>query len=497
MTSPIFMGKVIAFSIQIGEREQRRLERIERKEVKFVAVDLMEDTIAAIATPLGEGGIAVIRVSGSDAIKASDQIFKGINKLVDCPSHTVQYGWIRDPLTKETVDEVLVTIMRNPRSFTKEDVVEINCHGGMIPVKQVLELLLQQGVRLAEPGEFTKRAFLNGRIDLTQAEAVIDLIRSKSDAAYSIAMKQSEGLLSKQIRALRDILVETMAHIEVNIDYPEHDVEELTARFIQEKCMAAIKEIEQLLKTARQGKVLREGIVTAIVGRPNVGKSSLLNLLAQENKAIVTDIPGTTRDVIEEYVSLNGIPLRLLDTAGLRETEDEVERIGVERSRDALKEADLILLVLNGNEPLNKEEETLLLQLKDRAAIVIVNKIDLDQKLDYSYVKEQITEERIVMMSVKDQQGLNQLEQAISKLFFGGKVSPGDFTYVSNVRHIDLLKQAKISLEEAYEGAEIGVPIDMIQIDVHLAWQHLGEIIGETASETLIDEIFTKFCLGK
>lgn len=288
-----------------------------------------------------------------------------------------------------------------------------------------------------------------------------------------------------------------MAHIEVNIDYPEHDVEELTARFIQEKCMAAIKEIEQLLKTARQGKVLREGIVTAIVGRPNVGKSSLLNLLAQENKAIVTDIPGTTRDVIEEYVSLNGIPLRLLDTAGLRETEDEVERIGVERSRDALKEADLILLVLNGNEPLNKEEETLLLQLKDRAAIVIVNKIDLDQKLDYSYVKEQITEERIVMMSVKDQQGLNQLEQAISKLFFGGKVSPGDFTYVSNVRHIDLLKQAKISLEEAYEGAEIGVPIDMIQIDVHLAWQHLGEIIGETASETLIDEIFTKFCLGK
>lgn len=455
------------------------------------------DSIAAISTPLGEGGIAVIRVSGPESIPAADQIFKGKKPLKECKTHTVNYGHIIDPASGEKVDEVLVTIMRSPRSFTREDVVEISCHGGIVSVKRILELLLQQGIRLAEPGEFTKRAFLNGRIDLSQAEAVMDMIRSKTDQAFHVALKQAEGLLSKQIRKLRQLLVETMAHIEVNIDYPEHDVEELTAQLIKEKCAQAIDEINRLLKTARQGKVLREGIVTAIVGRPNVGKSSLLNLLAQENKAIVTDIPGTTRDVIEEYVSLNGIPLRLLDTAGIRETMDVVEQIGVERSKNALSEADLILLVLSYNQPMNDDEKALLEQVKSKPFIVIVNKTDLPQQLDLDELYKKVPKHRVIQMSIKNETGLDQLEKAISDMFFGGGIDSGDQTYVSNVRHIHLLTQAKEALEEAKEGAEQLLPIDMIQIDVHRAWELLGEIIGETASESLLDEIFSKFCLGK
>lgn len=456
-----------------------------------------QDTIAAISTPLGEGGIAVIRVSGPTSVQATDKIYKGAKRLQDCGSHTVNYGHIIDPKTGDTVDEVLVTIMKAPRSFTREDVVEVSCHGGIVSVNRILELLLQHGIRLAEPGEFTKRAFLNGRIDLSQAEAVIDLIRSKSDQAFGIAMKQAEGHLSKKIRKLREILVETMAHIEVNIDYPEHDVEELTARFIKEKCDEALGELEQLLKSARQGKVLREGIVTAIVGRPNVGKSSLLNLLAQENKAIVTDIPGTTRDVIEEFVSLNGIPLKLLDTAGIRETMDVVEQIGVERSKNALSEADLILLVLNYNEPLNEEERQLLEELETKPFLVIVNKTDLPQQLEMDEVLSKVPSNHVIKMSIKEENGLELLEKAISERFFGGEIVSEDQTYVSNVRHIHLLKQAKEALVEAREGAQEYIPIDMIQIDLQRAWEQLGEIIGETASDSLINEIFTKFCLGK
>ncbi|WP_054958293.1 tRNA uridine-5-carboxymethylaminomethyl(34) synthesis GTPase MnmE [Paenibacillus dakarensis] len=458
---------------------------------------MLSDTIAAISTAVGEGGIAIIRVSGPEAIMEVEKIFKSKTRLTEADSHTVHYGHIMDPVSRDNLEEVLVTVMRAPRSFTTEDVVEISAHGGVIAVKRVMDLLLQQNIRLAEPGEFTKRAFLNGRIDLSQAEAVIDLIRSKSDRAFSVALKQVEGTLSRKIKDLRHTLVETLAHIEVNIDYPEHDVESLTSEFIKDKSRFVMDEIDKLLKTAQEGKILREGITTAIVGRPNVGKSSLLNTLAHDNKAIVTDIPGTTRDVIEEFVTINNIPLKLLDTAGIRETMDVVEKIGVERSKHAVSEADLILLVLNANEPLHEDELELMEQIRGRQCIVIMNKMDLPSQLDMDIVRRFYPDELIVPMSVKAQEGIDRLEDAISRLFFSGKIEGGDLTYVSNVRHIALLKKAKKSLMDAYEAADQYIPIDMIQIDVRLAWEQLGEILGEAVGDSLIDQIFSQFCLGK
>lgn len=459
---------------------------------------MLSDTIAAISTAVGESGIAVIRVSGPEAIGEVGRLFRSKTALSEAESHTVHYGFIVDPETDEKLEEVLVSLFRAPRSFTTEDVVEISTHGGIISVKRVMDLLLlQRGIRLAEPGEFTKRAFLNGRIDLSQAEAVIDLIRSKSDRAFSVALKQVEGDLSRRINAMRHSLVETLAHIEVNIDYPEHDVESMTMEFIKDKCTEVTTQIDGLLKTANQGKILREGITTAIVGRPNVGKSSLMNALARENKAIVTDIPGTTRDVIEEYVTINNIPLKLLDTAGIRETMDVVEQIGVERSKAAVVEADLILLVLNSAESLHEDELKLMEQLKNRPTLVLLNKIDLPQGLDRAQIAHYFPENAVVELSAKTQEGLDHLEDAISELFFGGKLESGDLTYVSNVRHIALLKKAKQSLADAYEAADSGVPIDILQIDVRLAWEQLGEVIGDSAPDALIDQIFSQFCLGK
>ncbi|MFC6647649.1 tRNA uridine-5-carboxymethylaminomethyl(34) synthesis GTPase MnmE [Paenibacillus rhizoplanae] len=458
---------------------------------------MLSDTIAAVSTALGEGGIAIIRVSGPQAIPQVAPLFKSRIPLTEADSHTVHYGHIVSPLDGEQLEEVLVTVMKGPRSFTTEDVVEISAHGGVISVRRVMDLLLQQDIRLAEPGEFTKRAFLGGRIDLSQAEAVIDLIRSKSDRAFSVALKQVSGSLSTRIHELRHTLIETLAHIEVNIDYPEHDVESLTADFIKDKSQEVMQGIDKLLRTANEGKILREGITTAIVGRPNVGKSSLLNALARDNKAIVTDIPGTTRDVIEEYVTINNIPLKLLDTAGIRETMDVVERIGVERSKAAFSDADLILLVLNANEELHEDELALMEQIHGRQALVIMNKMDLPPRLDTGKLRSFFDEASIVPMSVLEEEGLDTLEEAISALFFGGKLESGDLTYVSNVRHIALLKKAHRSLQDAYEAAEMLIPIDMIQIDVRLAWEQLGEIIGDTAADSLLDQIFSQFCLGK
>lgn len=458
---------------------------------------MLSDTIAAVSTALGEGGIAIIRVSGPQAISQVAPLFRSKTPLTEVESHTVHYGHIISPVNGEQLEEVLVTVMKGPRSFTTEDVVEISAHGGVISVRRVMDLLLQQDIRLAEPGEFTKRAFLGGRIDLSQAEAVIDLIRSKSDRAFSVALKQVSGSLSERIGALRHTLIETMAHIEVNIDYPEHDVESLTAEFIKAKSSEVMDGISKLLKTANEGKILREGITTAIVGRPNVGKSSLLNALARDNKAIVTDIPGTTRDVIEEYVTINNIPLKLLDTAGIRETMDIVEKIGVERSKAAFSDADLILLVLNAGEELHEDELALMEQIHGRQALVIMNKMDLPSRLDKTKLLPYFNEASIVSMSVLEEQGLDKLEEAISELFFGGKLESGDLTYVSNVRHIALLKKAYKSLQDAYEAADMHIPIDMIQIDVRLAWEQLGEIIGDTAADSLLDQIFSQFCLGK
>ncbi|RED52693.1 tRNA uridine-5-carboxymethylaminomethyl(34) synthesis GTPase MnmE [Cohnella lupini] len=456
-----------------------------------------EDTIAAIATALGEGSIAVVRLSGADAINTAAKVFKSKQDLREVASHTVQYGWIVDPHNDNVLDEVLVTVMKGPRSFTAEDVVEISTHGGIVAVKSVLELVLRYGARIAEPGEFTKRAFLNGRIDLAQAEAVIDLIRSKSDRAFQVARKQADGALSKQIIPMRQELIELLAHVEVNIDYPEHDVEDLTSDYIRGTCSKILKQVNELLLKSNEGKILREGIVTVIAGRPNAGKSSLLNALARDNKAIVTDIPGTTRDIVEESVSLSGIPLRLMDTAGIRETSDKVEQIGVERSHDALIDADLILLVLNHHEPLHEDDRKLLKQLKDRSTIIVVNKIDLPGSLEIDEVRHDYNEERIVYLSAKDGNGIDELEKSVSGLFFSGAVDSGDITYVSNARHIALLHTTKKSLEDAVAATYESVPIDLIQIDITASWESLGEILGDAAGDSLLDQIFSQFCLGK
>lgn len=455
------------------------------------------DTIAAISTPMGEGAIAIVRISGPEAVKAANQIFKGKN-IEKVESHTIHYGFIVDPEANEKVEEVMLSVLRAPKTFTREDIVEINCHGGLVSVNRVLQLVLNQGVRLAEPGEFTKRAFLNGRIDLSQAEAVMDLIRAKTDRAMNVAIGQMEGRLSKLVRQLRQTILETLAHVEVNIDYPEYDdVEEMTHRLLLEKATEIKAEIAKLLETSKQGKILRDGISTVIIGRPNVGKSSLLNSLVHENKAIVTDIPGTTRDVIEEYVNVRGVPLRLVDTAGIRETEDIVERIGVERSRQVLKEADLILLVLNNAEPLTAEDKKLFEAARGMDVIVLVNKTDLNRKIDMDEVKKLADNYPVISTSLKEESGIDQLEEAISGLFFTGKLESGDMTYVSNTRHIALLNQAQKAIDDVLSGIDAGVPIDLIQIDFTRTWEILGEIIGDTVHESLINQLFSQFCLGK
>ncbi|MDV2684714.1 tRNA uridine-5-carboxymethylaminomethyl(34) synthesis GTPase MnmE [Alkalihalophilus lindianensis] len=463
---------------------------------KDCEVNIVEfDTIAAISTALGEGAIGIVRLSGDEAVTIADKIYQGAKPLEEVASHTIVYGYIMDQDVR--VEEAMVSIMRAPRTFTREDVVEINCHGGLVSVNKVLQLALKHGARLAEPGEFTKRAFLNGRIDLSQAEGVMDLIRAKTDKAMNVALGQVEGRLSKKISTLRQALLETVAHVEVNIDYPEYDAEVMTHELLIEKASFVEREIDKLLGTANQGKILREGLSTVIIGRPNVGKSSLLNSLVHEEKAIVTDIAGTTRDVIEEYVNVRGVPLKLVDTAGIRETEDMVERIGVERSRQVLKEAELILLVLNHGEQLSKEDEALFEAVKHLNVIVIVNKTDVERKIDLERVKQLAEGRPVVTTSLIKDEGVDELEAAIASLFFEGDLEGGDATYVSNSRHIALLEQAKSTIQDAMAATEMGVPIDLIQIDITRTWELLGEIIGDSVHESLIDQLFSQFCLGK
>lgn len=458
---------------------------------------MKNDTITAISTPIGEGAISIVRLSGPEAVEIANQIYQG-KDLTEVDSHTIHYGKIMDPETNTIAEEVMVSVMKAPKTFTREDVVEINCHGGIVAVNRVLEIVLTQGARLAEPGEFTKRAFLNGRIDLSQAEAVMDVIRAKTDQAMNVALKQMDGRLSKLIQRFRQDLLETIAHVEVNIDYPEYDdVEEMSTDMMRKKTKEVHAGIEELLQVAQQGKILREGLSTAIIGRPNVGKSSLMNTLAQESKAIVTEVPGTTRDVIEEYVNVRGVPLRLIDTAGIRETEDIVEKMGVERSRQVLQESDLILFVLNYNDELTEDDRALFQAIEGFEYIVIINKTDLEQKLNINEVKQLAGGNPIVTTSIIEEKGIDELEKAIARIFFAGEIETGDLTYVSNVRHIQLLKQSKQSLEDAMEGLELGMPLDIVQIDVTRTWEFLGEIVGDTASEGLIDQLFSQFCLGK
>lgn len=455
------------------------------------------ETIAAISTPIGEGAISIVRLSGPEAVEIANGLFGG-KDLLQVDSHTIHYGKLIDPETKEIAEEVMISVMRAPKTFTREDIVEINTHGGIVAVNRVLEMVLESGARLAEPGEFTKRAFLNGRIDLSQAEAVMDLIRAKTDKAMGVALRQMDGRLSHLIKKYRQELLETIAHVEVNIDYPEYDdVEEMSHALMREQTKKVANEIEQLLQVAKQGKILREGLSTAIIGRPNVGKSSLMNTLVQENKAIVTDVPGTTRDIIEEYVSVRGVPLRLVDTAGIRETEDIVEKIGVERSRKVLMESDLILFVLNNNEVLTEDDKNLFEAVKGLEYIVIINKTDLNQKLSLAEVKKLAENKPIITTSLIQEEGIEELEKAIADTFFAGDIDTGDMTYVSNARHIQLLKQAKQALLDASRSLELGMPLDIVQIDVTRTWELLGEIIGDTASDALIDQLFSQFCLGK
>lgn len=451
------------------------------------------DTIAAISTPLGEGAIGIVRLSGTDSFAIAQKIFKGKN-LQEVPSHTLNYGHIVDPEKDEILDEVMVGAMRSPKTFTREDIIEINTHGGIAVTNEILQLVIREGARLAEPGEFTKRAFLNGRVDLTQAEAVMDIIRAKTDKAMNIAVKQLDGSLSELINNTRQEILNTLAQVEVNIDYPEYDdVEEATTEIIREKTTEFEALLTNLLKTARRGKILREGISTAIIGRPNVGKSSLLNNLLREEKAIVTDIEGTTRDVIEEYVNINGVPLKLVDTAGIRETEDIVEQIGVERSKKALKEADLVLLVLNASKPLTDQDRQLLEISRDSNRIILLNKVDLPEKIEI----DQLPEDHI-KTSVLKNQNIDQIEDRINALFFenAGLVEQ-DATYLSNARHISLIEKAVESLQAVNEGLALGMPVDLLQVDLTRTWEILGEITGDAAPDELITQLFSQFCLGK
>ncbi|MYV05868.1 tRNA uridine-5-carboxymethylaminomethyl(34) synthesis GTPase MnmE [Furfurilactobacillus milii] len=455
------------------------------------------DTIAAISTPPGEGAISIVRLSGEEALATAEKVFKG-RDLSKVASHTINYGHIIDPDTNEEVDEVMVSVMLAPKTFTREDVIEINCHGGIVATNRILQLLLSHGARLAEPGEFTKRAFLNGRIDLSQAEAVMDLIRAKTDKSMKVALNQLDGDLAHLIRNLRQDILDVLAQVEVNIDYPEYDdVETMTTRLLLEKAKDVKARIADLLSTAQQGKVLREGLATAIVGRPNVGKSSLLNHLLHEDKAIVTDVAGTTRDVIEEYVNVKGVPLKLVDTAGIHDTTDKVEKIGVERSKQALAAADLVLLVINGSEPLTDEDRTLIKTTADSKRIVILNKTDLPQQVDLTDLQKLVGDDAMIATSVLTNAGMDQLEDKIANLFFGGIENSQTTVMVTNARHIGLLNQASQALDDVMSGIAAGMPVDLVQIDMTRAWDLLGEITGDSVQDELLTQLFSQFCLGK
>lgn len=447
----------------------------------------MNDTIASIATTMGKGAISIIRVSGKDAIKKVNNITD--IDLLNKKTHTISYGYIKNK--EEIIDEVLITIMKAPRTYTTEDTIEINCHGGIATTEKVFSLLLKQDIRPAEPGEFTKRAFLNGRIDLTKSEAVNDLINTKNDTARKIAIGNLTGTTNNKIKKLREKLINIISNIEVNIDYPEYeDIEVVTESKIKKELKSIEEDIKVIIKNSKNSKLISNGINVAIIGRPNVGKSSILNKLIDENKAIVTDIPGTTRDIVEASFNLNGITLNLIDTAGIRDTEDIVEKIGVEKSKEALDKADLVLLVLNNNETLTEEDKKLLEISKNKDRIIVLNKSDLNNKID-------LKEENIIFTNTVKEEGINPLIDKIEEMYKIGNIETNDFCYVSNIESINKLESTLNNIESIKEGLKNNLPIDMLEIDLKQIWQVLGEIIGETYTEELLDNLFQNFCLGK
>jgi len=460
---------------------------------------MSEATIAAIATAPGEAGIGIVRLSGDKAIDILDDIFRPSKgkTIKDYPGRRLTHGHIIDPVTNKTIDEVLVTYMEAPYTYTAEDVAEIDCHGGIVPVKKILELVLRRGAVLAEPGEFTKRAFLNGRIDLAQAEAVMDLISAKTEKGFDIAFGQMEGSLSKEVKEIRNKILEMMANITVNIDFPDEDIEEITYGELLDRAREIYRVIKNLLETADTGRIIKEGLNTVIVGKPNVGKSSLMNSLLKEARAIVTEIPGTTRDIIEEFVSIQGIPLKIIDTAGIRETEDIVEKIGVERSKEIFNRADLIIFVLNASEPLTQEDETIIELLHHRQAIILLNKTDLPMILDEKQIGELLPGKRIIKISLLKGKGLRELEETIVELVYGGLVKNKESSMIANVRHKNALERAEKSIQDAVKAIGDNLPLDFVEVDVKNCWECLGEITGETVAEDILDTIFTKFCIGK
>ena len=458
-----------------------------------------EETISAVATAAGEGAIGIVRMSGRESISILGKIFQGIKykNTTEIESQKMAYGHIIDPVSQNTIDEVLVLIMRAPRSYTREDIVEIHCHGGVMPLKKILELTIRYGARLAEPGEFTKRAFLNGRLDLSQAEAVIDIIRAKTDASLRMALGHLAGALSDKIRILRYDILGMIANLEATIDFPEEDIEELTAQEVKNAVVVVLAEIDHLLLTKETGRILREGLETVIIGKPNVGKSSLLNALLKEKRAIVTDVPGTTRDSIEEFVNIRGIPLKIVDTAGIRDTADIVEQLGVEKARQYIATADLILVLLDASLPLSVEDREVLQLLPGREAIVLVNKSDLPTLLNMDEVYTYVGDQQVIKISVLESSGLSKLEQVIVDRVYSGQVQQKEGAFINSLRQANLLEQAKSNLLAVLLTIDDGMPPDCIVVDLRDAWEKLGEITGDTVGSDIIEQIFSNFCIGK
>lgn len=458
------------------------------------------DTIGAIATAAGEGGIGIVRLSGNCALEIAQRIFipASDKRVENIPSHSVTFGHIVDPADASMIDEGLLLTMHAPHSYTAEDVVEFQCHGGIVPLRGVLELTLREGARMAEPGEFTKRAYLNGRLDLSQAQAVIDVIRAKTDASLRMAIAHLEGRFSEKINRYRYAILRMIAHLEAAIDFPENDIDEIATEEVKREVAKIKDEIDVLIGTAKTGKVLREGLETAIIGKPNVGKSSLLNALLNENRAIVTDIPGTTRDIIEEYANIGGVPLKVIDTAGIRNADDLVEQMGIEKAKTYIERADLILALFDlSSGGFSSEDEEIIRLIQNRKAIVLLNKSDLEKKIEPGFIRERLEEHTVIEISTVSGKGMKDLEKTIVNLVYGGKIQQGESSFVNTVRQAELLQSAAQHLSEVLMTIEKGMSPDFIVIDLRDAWNKLGLITGDTVDEDIIDQIFSQFCIGK